>query len=144
MAIKPQSIRLVKVQATTNNITRGIVNYLNARGHYAFRVNSTGIWDPVKKVFRRPVKGSRGVADVICCLHYVKEMPTPSGYTKFNTGLFLAIEIKNERTRDKKRAEQIEFSEKIAKAGGVYIITKSYFSFVDWYEKQDFEKEVKI
>jgi Holliday junction resolvase len=116
--------RLVRVKLTSGNITRGIINYLTVKGHLAFRIQSTGLWDPVKKQFRQ--SGSKkGVADIICCYG----------------GKFLAIEVKNEKTHDRIRPDQITFSRDVAAAGGIYIIARSYKAFTDWYESQELQKE---
>lgn len=118
------TVRLIKVKATTNNITRGIVNFLNVRGHFAFRINSTGIWDPERKVFRKPNQ-RYGLADIVCCLY---------------GGKFLAVEVKNEITKDRLRKNQEAFEIELAKAGGVYYIAKNMFDFIDWYQLQNFNE----
>jgi len=121
-----KTARLVKVKATTNNITRGIINFLNVRGHYAFRVNSTGIWDPVKQVIRRP-NSPRGIADIVCCLR-LKDR---------SAGMFLSIEIKNAQTKDRMRPNQKQFALDIAQAGGWPLVVTSYGEFLRWYEDQE-------
>lgn len=118
------TIRLVKVKATTNNITRGIVNFLNVRGHFAFRVNSTGIWDPTKRIFRKPNQ-KYGLADIVCCLH---------------GGKFLAVEVKNQITKDRMKRNQEAFESELVKAGGVYYVAKNMFDFIDWYNVQEFNE----
>jgi hypothetical protein len=72
-------------------------------------------------VGRYQKSGARvGVADVLACMR-------PSGS-------FLAIEIKNELTKDKQSPDQKAFAEEITKAGGDYWIVTSYAEFVKRYE----------
>lgn len=111
--------KLVRVPGTTNNITKGILNYLNLREHFAFRVNSGGVWD--QSVGRFRAGRSLGVSDILCCL---------------KGGRFLAIEVKNAATKDRVRPSQVAFRLGVMAAGGDYIIARSYESFVSWFESQ--------
>jgi hypothetical protein len=117
-----KKIKLVRVPGTTNNITKGIINYLNSRGHFAFRVNSGGVWDPTKKRFR--AGRSAGVSDILCCL---------KGGPIFSGGRFLAIEVKNEATKDRIRPAQTAFKANVAAADGYYVTAASYDGFVSWF-----------
>lgn len=87
------------------DIQRTILDYLNAQGHYAIRVNTQGV----------PIHGEggaitgfrpspqRGVADILCCMK--------------GTGRFLAVEVK---TGDNKpSAEQDQFLKDITDRGGI-------------------------
>ncbi len=122
--------KIVRVPATTNNITKGIINYLNAKGHFAFRVNSGGVWDPRTNEFRRG--RSAGVADILCC---IKVETTEAFGGGFNyRGEFLAIEVKNGATKDRSRPAQRMFGEKLEAAGGDYTVARSYDQFVKWFE----------
>ena len=128
--------RLVKVPATTNNITRGVINFLTVRGHYAFRVNTTGIWDPTKQILRRSTTPA-GASDVVACL----KLPAPymvktaEGHKYLTAGLFLAVEIKNKFTRDKMRPDQEVFAANVRAAGGIYLVVKRYEDFIAWYNE---------
>jgi hypothetical protein len=133
-------VKLVRVPGTTSNIKTGIVNFLLAHGHYAVKIDTVGVWDKAKKTFRR--SGTRkGTADVMGCIHYVKKMMAGNIETTFNCGLFIAIEVKNENTNDRVRPEQLQEADLIAKAGGLYLITPSVESFVQWYYTQDFHND---
>jgi hypothetical protein len=114
------------VPATTNNITLGIINFLNSKGHLAIRVNTTGIYDPVNRVFRKPDSNSLGCPDIICCMK--------AG----GTGYFVGIEIKNELTKDRMKEHQEKFHTRIKDACGIVKVVHSYLDFVNWYKLSGF------
>lgn len=124
--------KIVRVPATTNNITKGIINYLNASGHFAFRVNSGGVYDPTKGSFRANAKA--GAADIICCIkrRYVNPICL-SGPARIS-GEFLAVEVKNKATKDRARPAQQRFGASVVGAHGVYFIASGYNEFVTWFE----------
>lgn len=127
MATKKR-VKVVRVPGTTNNITKGIINYLASRGHFAFRVNNTGVWDEQKQLFRKT--GSEGVADIIGCINSIHRMPG----VNFLYGQFIAIEVKNKATRDRMSAAQKEFRDCTESALGIYFVAKGYEEFVQWFE----------
>lgn len=118
--------RLKQVPATTNNITTGIINFLNSKGHLAIRVNTTGVYDPINNIFRRPDSNSLGCPDIICCMAYG------------DTGIFVGLEIKNELTKDRMRKHQDAFHKRILEAGGIVRVVRSYQEFLDWYQTSGF------
>jgi hypothetical protein len=131
---KTKRTRIVKVPGTTANITKGIINFLNSKGHFAFRVNNTGVWDEARQAFRR-ANTEPGIADILCCFHYTKPMINGPLLTNFNVGIFMAIEVKNEETKDRMSPAQINFRENVAAAGGTYLTTPSLGSFIKWYNE---------
>jgi hypothetical protein len=110
--------RLRKVPATTNNITKAVINFLISRGHFAFRVNTHGV-QSADGTWKR--SGSeKGVADVLACMR-----------REGASGLFFAFEIK--RGRDKMRKTQESFKVNVETSGGTYIVVKTYSDFLAWY-----------
>jgi hypothetical protein len=117
--------KTVKVPATTNNITIGIVNFLKARGHSASRVNTTGIWDERLQRFR--TTGARkGFYDIAATIKtkFVGAHGKPIGMSVF---------IDTKRGRDKLSKEQLEFRNEIMEAGGCCFESKTYYDFEEWY-----------
>jgi len=51
-------------KSTESALVRACLDFLALRGVFAFRVNTTGIFDPGRKVFR-PFQGMRGVSDIL-------------------------------------------------------------------------------
>jgi hypothetical protein len=95
------------------------MSFLRMSGHLAYRVNTTGVFDPAKKIFRRNVdRGSIGVTDIVCCLRPI--------------GKYLAVEVK--AGRDKIRWEQALHAQRVTDAGGLHYIAKDIDGFIDWYE----------
>jgi hypothetical protein len=113
--------RIVKktVPKTTNNITKGIINFLQIQGHSASRVNVQGQYDEALQQWRK--SGSRnGYYDISVCLH-----------TRSGIGLFHVIDVKNEG--DKMRADQITFKKEVEAAGGITFEASDLEHYKQWY-----------
>lgn len=92
------------------NIENSILHWLNMSGIFAWKVQTVGVFDPVKKIYRRSNNRYhiRGISDVIGILP---------------DGKLLAIEVKSKT--GKASPEQLEFIEKIKKSGGVAFVARS-------------------
>lgn len=123
-----------RVPATTNNITKGIINFLNLKGHCAFRVNTTGVWDTNNKRFRKIAKDSKGVPDIIACMCPYQGM---SG-THDLPGLFYGFEIKNKLTRDSTSFDQERFRARVQCSKGTLITITCMQDFTDWFKRSEF------
>ncbi|MDQ7818742.1 MAG: VRR-NUC domain-containing protein [Melioribacteraceae bacterium] len=95
------------MKQSANNLTEAIITYLNLNGHFVWRQNNAGIYDPTKKIFRKNKKQKKGVADVC-------------GITK--TGIGLYVEVK---TTDKLSNDQKLFKAEILRRNGIYIEARS-------------------
>lgn len=118
--------RTRQVPATTNNITTGIINFLNSKGHLAIRVNTIGLYDPIAQIFRKPDANSKGCPDILACMNYD------------GVGYFAGIEVKNGLTGDRMRADQEVFHKRILASGGLIFVAHSYQEFLDWYKLSGF------
>ena len=107
-------IRTGPVALPTNATTQAIIKFLQFRGMYAVRINVQGMYDPVRKVFRKS-HTQRGTADIHACVH----------------GHHVSIEIKTgtDRQTDYQKITQ----EQVQHSGGIYLIIKSFPEFHDWY-----------
>lgn len=92
----------------TNDLTKQALRVLSLSGFQVWRQNNGGVYDPVKKVFRRN-SSTPGVSDII-------------GFHR-KTGQFLAAEIK--AGKDKLSPEQIQFLEDVKNAGGVALVIRT-------------------
>ena len=91
------------------DIQNQILDWLNKNGIFAWRTNSTGIYDDEKKVYRTPSKYSlKGVSDILGIL--------PSG-------LLLSIEVKSATGR--LTMEQKAFLNRVNKFGGLAFMARS-------------------
>ena len=84
-------------------LTKAIIDYLNLTGNFVWRNNTTGLYDPTKKVFRKNPGQKKGVAD-IC------------GITKTGRGLFVEV-----KTTDKMSKDQLRFKTEIERRHGIFI-----------------------
>jgi hypothetical protein len=125
-------IKIIKVPGTTANIKRGIINFLNSRGHFAFPINNVGIWDEAAGSFRR--NPHKGIADILCSFKYRKPITGVTGTMVFNVGVFLAIEVKNKETHDVLSDAQIDFMKSVKATSGLYLVVYDYDEFVQWYD----------
>lgn len=103
-----------------NQATRAILSYLNSDGFFAWRNNTTGIYDPEKKIFRKNA-GLNGVADIL-------------GIEKA-TGRLIAVEVKV--GKDVLSPDQKYFLESIRKSGGIAIVAGSAGDVVDQLQSQN-------
>lgn len=90
------------------HIQQHILMMLKLHGIFTWQNYSTGVFDPVKKIFR-PSKGLKGVSDILGIL--------PSGQ-------FLAIEIKS--AKGKPSETQSDFIRNIKNNNGVAFVAKSW------------------
>ncbi len=96
-------------------VVRAVLEYLQMRGIFAWRNNTTGIYDQALKRYR-PNHGLNGVADILAILPQ---------------GRFLAVECKSER--GKLSDAQRMFAVAVNDAGGVYCVVRpnNYISVLD-------------
>lgn len=105
-------------KTTTNSTTTAILLYLNSIGHFVWRNNTTGVYDPTKKIFRKPKGQLNGVADII-------------GMT--NLGQFLSIEVKT--GKDKQSESQVNFQQLVYNHNGIYLCVKTFDDFLAKFNK---------
>ncbi|MHB8871645.1 MAG: VRR-NUC domain-containing protein [Candidatus Doudnabacteria bacterium] len=103
------------IKQTANDLTDAIVTYLNLQGHFVWRQNNGGVFDPTKKIFRKNPKQKKGVPD-IC------------GISKHGYGLY--IEVKT--GKDKLSEEQKEFAKSVAARGGIWIVARSIDNVINF------------
>ena len=91
-----------------STLQAAILEYLHYRGIFCWRNNTTGVYDPIRKIFRRNKAVLKGVSDILGLL-------PPKGK-------FLAIEVKTKTGRVSK--EQKLFLEKVDYNGGLGFVAK--------------------
>ena len=95
----------MKTKISENQVQNAILEYLEWLGIFAWRNNSTGVFDPKKKIFRK-AQGKHvinGVSDILGILP---------------NGKFLAIEVKSPQNK-KRPKHQVDFIKKIHDSGGL-------------------------
>ena len=99
----------MKKELTEKEIENAILDYLTLLPGIYFKHNSVGIYDPIKKVHRRPGKHHRnGVSDILGC---------------DGSGNFVAIEVKTKKGRLSENQKQ--FIEDINNNGGIAFVARS-------------------
>ena len=97
-------------ELSEKEIENSILEFLAFQNINAWKNNSTGIYDPRVKRFRKKTKYDRiGVSDILGILP---------------DGLFLAIEVKKNE-KEKLRPSQVEFIEQINSSGGIGFVAFS-------------------
>lgn len=97
--------------SATNNLTNSIIELLTFKGHYVYRVNVQGTYDPVRQIRRKMKKESRGIADIVGLL---------------SSGIHIEVEVKADD--DKLSQEQKEHGLKVLEKGGIYLVAHSLAS----------------
>ena len=90
-----------------SEILRAVLDYLTVRKVFHFRVNNTGVFDPSKKIFRKPHNITPGVSDIICV----------------RQGLIICIEVKS--SSGFQSQAQKEFEAGVYNNGGQYHVVRS-------------------
>jgi hypothetical protein len=99
-----------------NRITANVIRRIcNQPGGHAFRVNTTGIWDEKKQVFRTAA-GQKGIADVVGCVK----------------GRFISVEVK--AGKDRQSTDQKVFQQDIELSGGAYFLVHSTDEFLEKFD----------
>lgn len=97
-------------EPTEKEIENSILAYLQTQKGFFWKNQSVGVWDNVKKTYRKPNNRFHinGVADILGCL--------PGGK-------FIAFEVKTKRGRATQN--QKDFLQRISMLGGKAVIVKS-------------------
>lgn len=105
----------MKINLSEKTIENHILIYLKSRGIFAWKNQSVGVFDPVKKIYRKSKNPFHlnGTSDII-------------GIYK---GKMLAIEVKS--NRGVVSEEQKEFINNINKLGGIAFIARSLDDVVE-------------
>ena len=99
--------------SNASDLTNQIINFIYEQGGYAWRAQSSGVFDRSLGGYRSAPK--KGVSDVLACWR----------------GRFIAIEVKI--GKDRLSNEQIGFIRNIQHVGGIAFIARDYDTFVsDW------------
>jgi hypothetical protein len=119
---------------TANGLTRCVIDFIRLSGYQAERINCTGRYIDNTEVFTDvvgrtrsigstkwlPTSGQRGTADISAVIR----------------GRAVKIEIK---IKDRQSEDQMRYQEAIERAGGIYLIVRSFEEFYNWYNEQHTE-----
>ena len=97
----------------TNDLTKCVVAYTKAKGHFIERISSTGRYFNGKWI---PTSGTKGTADLSAVIN----------------GRAVKIEIKCRATKDRQSADQKKYQQQVEQAGAVYIIVRDFKEYFVW------------
>lgn len=97
--------------SAATKLTNDIINHIYARGGYAWRASSVGVFDQQKQAFRTAPK--KGVSDILAC---------------FN-GRLIAVEVKI--GKDRLSDEQVGFMMNIKNVGGCAFVAVDFDNFLE-------------
>lgn len=114
---------------TANGITQCCIDWIRLNGYQAERINSTGRYQDNTQVFTDvvgrtrsigtgqwiPSSGQKGTADISAVIR----------------GRAVKIEIK--AGKDRQSDDQRKYQETIARAGGIYLLIRSFQEFYNWF-----------
>jgi hypothetical protein len=113
--------------SSANALTKSVVSFINLSGYQAERINTTGMWrqganlkvgEGTRQMPGKWTKGTgtKGSADISATIN----------------GRSVKIEIKY--GKDRQSEAQTRYQEMIEKAGGTYLIVKSFDDFIQWFD----------
>ncbi len=120
------------LDSTSNGLTKCVIDWINFNGYQAERINSTGRQLDSRKTSIDVLGRSRTVGS----LKWIPGTSTKgtSDISSTILGRSVKIEIKCKATGDNYQSKgQIEYQKKIERAGGIYIIVRTFQGFYDWY-----------
>ena len=117
--------------ATANGLTKCVIDFLNLSGHQAERISSMGRM--IDK--RQKTTDVLGRERIIGSLTYIKGTSTngTADISSIINGKSVKIEIKI--GKDRQSEVQKKYQQATEKAGGIYLITKSFDEFMEQYKK---------
>lgn len=105
---------------TANGLTRMIIDYIRFSGGMAERVNSMGVYNPLKRQYR-PSGSRKGTSDI----------------SAIYQGKTLKIEVKI--GLDRLSEHQKRYAADVDAAGGLYFVARNFEEFYNWFN-QKFER----
>ena len=109
--------------ATANGLTKCITDFLNYSKHQAERINTMGVF---RQSYRTDGTKTAG--------QWTKGTGTPGSADISATIYGRSVKIEVKIGKDKQSVVQKQYQKMIEAAGGIYIISKTFDDFVEWYD----------
>lgn len=114
---------------TANGLTRMIIKFLKLKGCQAERISVTG-----RMVYnRKVVQNIVGQKQLIGSAYYLPTNMTKGSADISATIAGQSVKIEVKKGKDKQSHEQIMYQMEVERAGGMYIIARTFQEFYDWY-----------
>ena len=128
----PYLPKVLYSDATSNGLTKCVIDYITLRGYHAERINSTG----AVKDNRTTSTDVLGNVRTIGSVQWIKSN-TQTGTADVSAtiqGRTVKIEIKCKATGDNIQSEaQKNYQRQIENAGGTYLIVRTFEDFYNWF-----------
>ena len=115
---------------TANGLTKMVLHWLRLNEHQAERISNTGRLVDRSKV----VVNCIGQVRRIGSLQWIKGTGTNGTADISATIAGRSVKIEIKAGRDRQSEAQKEYQRKVESAGGVYLIVRSFDSFLTWYD----------
>jgi len=114
---------------TANGLTRMIIKFLQLEGWQAERISVTGRLVDNRKVVENVI----GQKQVIGSYHYIPSSMQKGSADISATIAGQSVKIEVKIGKDRQSKDQKAYQAEIEKAGGIYVIARSFQGFYDWY-----------
>jgi hypothetical protein len=124
--------RTIYKDKTANELTKCIIDFLNFKQHQAERINSTGRIIDTRSSYIDIIGRSRTIGSV----KWIKGTSTTGTADISATIAGKSVKIEVKIGNDKQSEAQRKYQSMIQRAGGFYVIAKTFQEFYDWYTEK--------
>lgn len=128
----PDHARVIKVptESSANSLTKAVIKWIQLHGGQAERINTMGRMIDTRKVVTNVV----GQQSLIGSMKYIPTTGTKGSadISAVINGKAVKIEIKYGKDRQSEAQKIYEYE--ITKAGGIYLIVRTFDNFVKWWD----------
>jgi len=126
--------------STANGLTKCVIDFLNHSGHQAERISSTGRMIDKRKISTDVLGNQRTIGS----LTYIKGTTTngTADISATINGKSVKIEIKI--GKDRQSQAQKQYEQQVQKAGGIYLITKTFDEFMEQFKMLSADVQLKV
>jgi len=128
----PEHARVIRKYSdkTANGLTKCVIDYLTFSGYQAERISSTGRYIDNRQTFTDVIGRTR----IIGSGKWIPGSSTKGTADISATVKGRSVKIEVKIGKDRQSDAQKDYQAQIEKAGGVYIIVKSFNDFISWYK----------
>lgn len=114
---------------SANGLTKCIITFLNGSGHFAERINTTGRYQVEKKA-----KDCHGITRVVEKGKWIPGTGTKGSADISATIDGRSVKIEVKYGADRQSVAQRTYQQLTERAGGLYIIARTFDEFLVWYD----------
>lgn len=128
----PEHARVIRKYSdkTSNGLTKCVIDYLTFSGYQAERISSTGRYIDNRETYTDVIGRTRIIGSGKWIPGSSTKGTADISATVMGRSVKIEVKIGNDRQSD----AQKDYQAAIEKAGGIYIIVKSFNDFITWYK----------